>query len=89
MGGSMKHLVKCFQENVGRRGVTFYDEEHCNFLVWDEVVKFINALPKEEGKDSFSERLANSLANYDPDQEFLAVHQHGKSVSVELYSQAQ
>lgn len=82
----MKHLVESFQKHKNLRGVHFYDEEHCNFLVWNEVVKFIGALPNEDGKDSFSERLADSLANYNPDQEYLAVHQHGKSVSVELYS---
>jgi hypothetical protein len=82
----MKHLVESFQKHKNLRGVHFYDEKHCNFLAWNEVVQFINALPPEEGKDSFSERLADSLANYDPDQEYLAVQQHGRSVSVELYS---
>jgi hypothetical protein len=56
--------------------------------VWDEVIKFINALPKEVEGDSFSERLTNSLANYNPDCEFLAVRQSVDSVSVELFSRA-
>ncbi len=81
-----RHLVKCFQENLGRRGVTFYDSEHCNFLDWQQVIQFLNALPKREKDDSFSEKLTETLANYDPDREFLAVQQNGGSVSVELYS---
>jgi hypothetical protein len=84
----MKHLVESFQKHKNLRGVHFYDEEHCNFLVWGEVIKFINALPKEVEGDSFSERLTNSLANYDPDCEFLAVRQNVDSISVELFSRA-
>jgi hypothetical protein len=30
--------------------------------------------------------LTETLANYDPNREYLAVHQHGDSVSVELYA---
>jgi hypothetical protein len=81
-----RHLVRCFQENVGRRGVTFYDSEHCNFLDWQQVIQFLNALPPRNQKDDFAEKLAETLANYNPDKEFLAVQQSGDSVSVELYS---
>jgi hypothetical protein len=42
---------------------------------------------KKGTEDLFSERLADTLANYDPDTEFLAVQQNEKSISVELYSQ--
>jgi hypothetical protein len=47
----------------------------------------MDALPSEKGT-SFMDRLTESLANYNPDSEFLAVQQNGDSVSVELYSQA-
>jgi hypothetical protein len=85
----MKHLVQSFQEHIGLRGVHFYDAESCNFLNWSDVYKFVAALPKKEKSDSFASRLEETLANYNPDTEFLAVQQNGNSVSVELYSQAQ
>jgi hypothetical protein len=84
----MKHLVRSFQEHIGLRGVHFYDSESCNFLSWTEVFKFVETLPKKENSDPFSTKLEETLANYNPDTEFLAVQQTGSSVSVELYSQA-
>ena len=83
----MRHLIRSFQAHLGTRGCHFYDDTSCNFLPWNEVFKFIDTLPKREGEDPFSDRLAETLANYDPDSEFLAVQQNGTSVSVELYSQ--
>lgn len=84
----MRHLVQSFQEHMGERGAHFYDDTQCHFLPWDKVFEFIRALAKKKGtEDLFSERLADTLANYDPDTEFLAVQQNEKSISVELYSQ--
>ena len=85
----MKHLVKSFQTHIGTRGVHFYDSESCNFLSWSEVFKFTDSLPTTGKEDGFTDRLTTTLANYDPDREFLAVQQNGDSVCVELYSQAQ
>lgn len=82
----MRHLVKSFQENIGVRGVHFYSEEECHFLDWKQVFQFIKALPKDRTDGQFSDRLTETLANYDPDREFLAVQQTRDSVSVELYS---
>lgn len=82
----MKHLVKSFQEHLGTRGCHFYDDEHCTFLSWKEVFKFIDSFPNSQEEDTFSDKLASTLSNYNPDSEFLAVHQNGSSVSVELYS---
>jgi hypothetical protein len=82
----MRHLVKSFQAHLGERGCHFYDDSSCNFLSWDQVFKFIDSLPAKDGEDQFSDKLADSLANYNPDTEFLAVHQNGTSVSVELYT---
>ena len=84
----MKHLIRSFQTHLGERGCHFYDDKSCNFLLWNEVFKFIDTLPKREGEDPFSGRLADTLANYVPDSELLAVQQNGDSVSVELYSQS-
>lgn len=85
----MKHLIQSFQSHVGSRGVHFYDADHCSFLTWKQVFQFLDTLPKVSGEDQFSEKLADTLANYNPDDQFLAVQQNGSSVSVELYSQAQ
>ncbi len=82
----MKHLVESFQKHIGVRGVTFYTDEACNFLIWNEVLKLIETFPVSSKTDPFAEKLTETLANYDPDCEFLAVHQKGDSVSVELYS---
>ena len=82
----MVHLVRSFQTHVGERGCHFYDDAHCTFLNWKEVFQFIDSLPVRKEGDSFADKLAETLANYNPDQEFLAVQQSGDSVSVELYS---
>ena len=84
----MRHLVKSFQAHIGERGAHFYDDDQCHFLTWVQVFEFIRVLADKKGEeDLFSERLADTLANYDPDTEFLAVQQNKKSISVELYSQ--
>ena len=82
----MKHIVQSFQTHVGERGVHFYDDSSCNFLTWKEVFQFIRSLPGRGEGDEFTDKLTDTLANYNPDSEFLAVHQKGNSVSVELYS---
>ena len=84
----MRHLVKSFQSHIGERGCHFYDDENCNFLDGKEVFQFVDALPALETTDGFTEKLTESLANYNPDTEFLAVHQNGDAVSVELYAEA-
>jgi hypothetical protein len=84
----MRHLVKSFQTNLGRRGVHFYDSDTCNFLDWKEVLDFLKVVP-DIGKDQrFSERLLEALSNYEPDTQFLAVQQGDGTVSVELYTNA-
>ncbi len=84
----MKHLIRSFQTHKGERGCHFYDDENCNFLNWKEVYVFIDALPAREGTDPFTDRLEETLPNYNPDTEFLAVQQKGDAVSVELYKHA-
>ena len=83
----MRHLVKSFQKHKGERGCHFYDIETCHFLNWKEVFEFLGTFPDGGANDGkFSERLADALANYNPDKEYLAVQQNGPSVSVELYA---
>jgi hypothetical protein len=81
----MIHLVQSFQSHIGERGCHFYNEEDCTFLNWAQVCKFVDSLG-EESADEFTDRLVQSLSNYDPDSEFLAVCQSQDQVSVELYA---
>lgn len=85
----MRHLVKSFQTHVGLRGAHFYDSENVNFLDWKQVFEFVDSLPTKPGVDPFADKLMDSLANFDPDCEFLAIFQKNDTVSIELYSQAQ
>lgn len=82
----MRHLMNSFQTHVGERGCHFYDDSSCNFLSWKEVFSFIKTLPQKEDENEFGTRLTETLANYDPNKEYLAVQQKGSSISVELYS---
>lgn len=84
----MKHLVSSFQKHMGLRGVHFYNEESCNFLPWNDVFTVIKKIETKHSShsDSFVDRLTESLANYNPDTEFLAVRQNGDTISVELYA---
>lgn len=82
------HLLSSFKQHEGQRGCHFYDETSCKFLSWLEVFSFVKELTRTgETATPFSEQLFNSLANYDPDTEFLAVQQIGTQVSVELYTE--
>lgn len=81
----MDHLVSSFQKYLGLRGVHVYSEEECRFLPWDEVISFLNSLP-ESTEPEFSEKLMDTLSNYRPDREFLAIQQLDNTVSIELYA---
>lgn len=81
----MRHLVHSFQKHTGERGVHFYDDESCNFLNWKEVFQFTKSLPEIDQADPFADKLIESLANYNPESEFLAVRQNGDTISVEIY----
>jgi hypothetical protein len=81
----MKHLVESFQKNLGIRGCHFYDDSSCNFLDWREVLDFTKAVPDIGKEQKFTERLLDTLSNYDPDTQFLAVQHSGGTISVELY----
>lgn len=83
----MKYLLQSFKKYHGLRGVHFYSARECYFMPWQEVLQFLKDLSKngKESTEVFIEKLSESLANYDPTNEFLAVCQNGESVSVELY----
>lgn len=81
----MNHLVSSFKEHIGTRGMHVYSSEECRFLSWSEVIAFVNKLP-DRTDPHFSEKLLETMANYDPDSEFLALHQLDDTVSIELYA---
>ena len=82
----MKHLLNSFQTHKGIRGVTFYDDTNSNFLTWYEVFRFLKDFPEGEKSDRFYDRLTDTLANYNPETEFLAVRQQKGAVTVELFT---
>ena len=85
----MNHLHKSFQTHVGERGAHFYSDDECQFLTWKEVFTFLEKTAKTLEKEdhlTFTEKLSDTLSNYDPNLEFLAVKQFGSTVTVELYS---
>lgn len=81
----MDNLVSSFQTHIGLRGVHIYSEEECKFLPWNEVIAFTRRLP-DHADPEFANKLVASMANYDPDNEFLAVQHADGNVSIELYS---
>lgn len=81
----MENLVYSFRKHLGIRGVHLYSSEDCKFLPWGEVISFINKLPRDIDPE-FSTKLLDTLANYDPDEEFLALQQMENTVSIELYA---
>jgi hypothetical protein len=81
-------LLSSFRLHVGERGCHFYDDDTCNFLTWKDIFKFLKEIPPSYHMNAFSEKLTDSLANYDPNKEYLAVHQAGTQLSIELYCEA-
>ena len=85
----MRHLTTSFKTHKGVRGAHFFDEDSCQFLIWSEVIEFLNTLTTSDKNipHEFADRLIEKLANYNPDMEYLAVQQRGSRVIVELYSE--
>ena len=81
----MNQLVLSFSQHQGLRGVHVSSGSDCRFLPWEEVLSFTEMLPKHSDPE-FSEKLIGVMANYDPDKEFIVLHQKGDTISIELYS---
>lgn len=81
----MEHLVSSFQKHLGLRGVHVYSGDECRFLPWNEVISFVNRISDNEDPE-FSEKLIDAMSNYNPDGEFLAIHQVDNMISIELYA---
>ena len=74
-------LLKSFAENRGVRGVHFYDSNSCEFLNWSETMGAIN----ERFPETFSDKLIEAMANYDPEDEFVTVSAGGGQLTIELF----
>jgi hypothetical protein len=62
--------------------VHFYDSADCEFFAWDRVFGLVD---KSEFPQQFGDRLIETLANYDPDREFVAVSAGGGQVTIEIF----
>jgi hypothetical protein len=76
------HLVHSFAKHRGVRGVHFHDSANSEFFQWDKV---FNLLEQSNFPDTFGDKLIESIANYDPDHEFVAVSAGAGQVTIEIF----
>ena len=76
------HLTHSFAKHRGVRGVHFYDSASCEFFTWDKV---FGLLDRADFPGQFGDRLVETIANYDPDREFVAVSAGGGQVTIEIF----
>jgi hypothetical protein len=76
------HLVQSFAKHRGIRGVHVYDSSSCEFLQWDRVFSYLDT---SKFPANFNERLIDAVANYDPDNEFVAVSAGGGQLMIEIF----
>lgn len=74
-------LMKSFAAHRGNRGVHFYDSKTCEFLSWSDTIGII----EERFPQTFSDKLIDAVANYDPDSEFITVSAGGGQLTIELF----
>ncbi len=75
-------LMRSFATHKGVRGVHFYDSQSCEFKSWIDTLRKIeeNKLP-----ESFTEKLIEAMANYDPESEFVTVSGGSGQLTIELF----
>lgn len=80
-------LIKSFEQQNGMRGAHFFDGVDCEFATWDLVIEFCRRLKDEDNPahNEFEEKLLHTIANVNPDTEYVLVRQHGDVVSIECY----
>lgn len=76
------HLIRSFAQHRGTRGVHFYDDSSCEFLHWNNIFSYLEAMQLPE---EFGDKLIESVANYDPDAEFIAVSASKNQLSIEIF----
>jgi hypothetical protein len=80
--GISSHLIHSFSKHRGVRGVHFYDSSGSQFFQWDEMFQ---VLEKSDFPSVFTDRLVDAIANYNPDQEFIAVSAGGGQLTIEMF----
>lgn len=75
-------LTHSFTEHLGVRGVHFYDSASCEFFTWDRIFGVIG---QSDFPQAFSDLLVDTLANYDPDREFVAVSAGKGQLNIEIF----
>ena len=75
------NLMHSFAHHRGTRGVHFYDSESCEFLKWDEILGSV----QQKFPEQFAEKLVESIANYDPQNEFVTVTAGGGQLTIEMF----
>ncbi len=76
------HLTHSFAKNRGARGVHFYDSSSCEFFTWDKVFELLKTA---KFPPTFGDRLIDTIANYNPDKEFVAVSAGDGQVTIEIF----
>ncbi len=73
-------LVRSFSAHTGERGVHFYDSTQCEFMTWEKTLATMDMLP-----ETFSDKLIEAMANYDPEKEFVTCTAGGGQLTIELF----
>lgn len=76
------HLTHSFAKHRGVRGVHFYDPTSCEFFTWDKI---FGLLEEASFPPTFGDKLIDTIANYDPDREFVAVSAGSGQVTIEIF----
>jgi hypothetical protein len=83
------YLMRSFEAHLGQRGVHLYTSLDCEFLSWTEVLQFLKKFNKDGDYYEFENSLITNLANYNPDNEFLALCESSDDrVAIEMYLKA-
>ena len=72
--------MRSFSAHKGQRGVHFYDSKQCEFMPWEKTLASMGQFP-----ESFSEKLIEAMANYNPEREFVTCTAGGGQLTIELF----
>jgi len=76
------NLVDSFIQNRGKRGAHFYDEKEISFYMWDQVEYASKYLGFTE---EIVEKVMELVANYNPEDEFIAIRLNKTGVTIEVF----
>lgn len=76
------NLSRSFAKYLGMRGVHAYGEKGCQFIRWDQVC---GVLSNANFPEVLIDLLIETIANYDPDSEFVALNWGSTQVTIEVF----